>query len=309
MERGPAWLLAALATLVFYAAAAALAWAALLAVWSHRPDPVATVLIIAGVTIAFGYGSYRVGTRVIVESLGAEPLAPERSPELHRRVAHLSDQLGIDPPTVCVARMETPNALALGGRRDGVLVLDVRLFRLLSGPELDGILAHELAHLRARDGLVGTLGATATSTVAGLLGLLLLPAALLAVGVARSLALARGDSPAEMEATAAWAQAAVGSLAVVLLFGLTALLRAYSRRRELAADDTAAELTGNPRALASALSRIRRASTPSGPLAQLYIHGDETGTLTRLLATHPPMDERIERLRQRDSAPRRGRQV
>ncbi|WP_158601418.1 M48 family metallopeptidase [Halosegnis longus] len=195
------------------------------------------------------------------------------------------------------------------GRRDGVLVLDVRLFRLLSGPELDGILAHELAHLRARDGLVGTLGATATSTVAGLLGLLLLPAALLAVGVARSLAIARGDSPAEMEATAAWAQAAVGSLAVVLLFGLTALLRAYSRRRELAADDTAAELTGNPRALASALSRIRRASTPSGPLAQLYIHGDETGTLTRLLATHPPMDERIERLRQRDSAPRRGRQV
>ncbi|KAB7515703.1 M48 family metalloprotease [Halosegnis rubeus] len=309
MERGPVWLFAALATLVFYAAAAALAWAALAVVWSHRPDPVATVLVVAGVTIAFGYGSYRFGTRAIVESLGAEPLAPQCSPELHRRVAHLSNRLDIEPPTVCVARMEMPNALALGGRRDGVLVLDVRLFRLLSGPELEGILAHELAHLRARDGLVGTLGATATSTVARLLGLLLLPAALLAVGVARSLALARGDSPAEMEATTAWAQAAVGSLAVVLLFGLTALLRAYSRRRELAADDTAVELTGNPRALASALATIRRASTPSGPLAQLYIHGDETGTLTRLLATHPPMDERIERLRRRDSDPRRGRQV
>lgn len=309
MERGPVWLFAAVATLVFYAAAAALAWAALVAVWSHRPDPVATVLIVAGVTVAFGYGSYRVGTRVIVESLGAKPLVPERSPELHRRVTQLSDRLGIEPPTVCVARMDAPNALALGGRRDGVLVLDVRLFRLLSGPELEGILAHELAHLRARDGLVGTLGATATSTVAGLLGLLLLPAALLAVGVARSFALARGDSPAEMEATVAWAEAAVGSLAVVLLFGLTALLRAYSRRREFAADDTAVALTGNPRALASALATIRQASTPSGPLAQLYIHGDEEGTLTRLLATHPPMDERIARLRRRDSEPRRGRQV
>jgi heat shock protein HtpX len=146
---------------------------------------------------------------------------------------------------------------------------------------------------------VSTLGATLVSTVAGLLGLALLPAMLLAVGTARGLALVRGRSGADVQRATVRARRAVGGLAVVLLFALTLALRAYSRRRELAADDTAAELTDDPRALASALSRIGQAAAATGPLSSLYIHGDEQGTLTRLLATHPPMAERIERLERR----------
>lgn len=192
--------------------------------------------------------------------------------------------------------MRSPNALALGGPRDGDLVLDASLFRLLSARELDAIVAHELAHLRSRDGLVQTIGASTVQTVAGLLLLALLPLTLLVAGTARALAYLRGDSHDRIRTTTARARAAVTGLAVLLLFAFTLALRAHSRRREIAADDRAAAVTGDPEALAAALRKIDRATAPSGPFSSLYIHGDEEGTLTRLLATHPPMEARIERL-------------
>lgn len=290
---------AGLATVVFYAAAALVVWQALLAVWRQRPDPVTTVFVVLGVAVAFGYASYTLGQAAVLRTLGAEEIPPERAPELYRRLDELSADLDIARPTLCVARMEAPNALALGGPSDGVVVLDAGLFRLLSAREVDGILAHELAHVRNRDGLVTTLGASLVSTVAGLLGLVFLPAMLLAAGAARGLALVRGGSPDDIREATTRARVAAGGLAVVLLFALTLALRAHSRRRELAADDTAVALTGDPRALAAALSKIERAAAASGPLSSLYIHGDERGTLTRLLATHPPMEARVERLRER----------
>ncbi|MFB6117316.1 M48 family metallopeptidase [Halosegnis sp.] len=305
MRRPAARLLAVVAgavTLVAYAASAYVVWRGLLFVWRRRPDPLLTVAVVVATTAALGYASYAFGTAGILRSLGADPLSRREMPELYRRLGALSNRLGVDTPTVCVARMEAPNALALGGPSDGVIVLDARLFRLLSARELEAILAHELAHLDARDGLVQTLGATLVSTAAGVVAVVLLPALLLAVGLARAFALARGQDRQMREAATARARAAVGSVAVLLLFGLTVLLRAYSRRRELAADDTAATLTDYPAALASALARIKRATAASGLLSSLYIHGDEEGTLTRLLATHPPMDERIRRLREQAAA-------
>ncbi|MFC7175929.1 M48 family metallopeptidase [Halosegnis marinus] len=303
-----AMVVAGLATVAFYAAGAWLAWRGLLFLWRQRPDPVTTAVVVLAVTVAFGYVSYALGQAAVLRTLGAEEVSPARAPELYRRLDELSVDLGIDRPTLCVARMEAPNALALGGPSDGVVVLDASLFRLLSAREVDGILAHELAHVKARDGLVSTLGASLVSTVAGLLGLVFLPAMLLAAGAARGLALVRGESYEAVRTATVRARVAVGSLAVVLLFALTLVLRAYSRRRELAADDTAVELTGDPAALAAALSKIERAAAASGPLSSLYIHGDERGTLTRLLATHPPMEARVERLRERaDRA--RGRRI
>lgn len=314
MKRPPAlrlaMVLAGLATLVFYAAGAYLAWHGLLFLWRQRPDPVTTALVVVGVTVAFGYASYQFGTAAVLRSLDAEELAERRAPELYRRVDALASELGIQRPTLCVARMEAPNALALGGPSDGVVVLDASLFRLLSAREIDALVAHELAHVESRDGLVSTLGATLVSTVAGLFGLVLLPVLLLAVGTARALALVSGGSYADVRAATDRARLLVNSLAVVALFVLTVLLRAYSRRRELAADDTAVELTGDPAALASALSKIQRAAAAHGPLSSLYVHGDAEGTLTRLLATHPPMERRIERLRERAERPRRrGRRI
>jgi heat shock protein HtpX len=266
-------------------------------VWQNRPDPLVVVAVVGATALLTGYTSYRLGTAHLLAVLDVEELSRERAPGLHRRVAELADATGIDPPDVAVSRLGVPNALALGGRRGGVVVLDASLFAVLSAAELEAVFAHELAHLAARDTLVKTLGYAVVDTVGGLLAVVLVPAVVVAGGISRAVAHISGGTPADADRTAARGRAAVGSLAVVLLFALTLVLRAHSRRREYAADKRAAAMTGRPLALARALERISRESTPSGPLARFYIHGDDEGTLSRLFATHPPMDDRIERLR------------
>lgn len=286
------------AILLLYGAATVATYRVLLQLWRARPDPTTTLLAgLIGVHV-FGYVSYLLGTAQILRAVDAEPIPRARAPELYRLVEGLAGDVGIDPPQILVAYMDAPNALALGGPRDGEVILDARLFRVLSAQELRGILAHELAHLERRDGLIQTLGYALVQTVAGLLFLALLPLIMLASGAARGVGYLRGKSPADIRRASTVARTAVTALAVVLLFVFTIVLRAYARRRELA-DDRAVELTGDPGALASALATIQRAATPSGPLSSLYIHGDEEGTLTRLLAIHPPMQDRVERLRDR----------
>lgn len=269
-----------------------------LLVWRNRPDPVVLAAVVLGTALLTGYLSYRLGTVHLVAALDAEVLSRERAPGLYRRVSELATAAGVDAPRIAVTRLGFPNALALDGGTGGIVVLDASLFNLLSGPEIEAVVAHELAHLAARDTLVKTLGYAVVDTLGGLLSLLLLPVVLVAGGLARALAHIRGNTPADAARTASRVRAAVGSLVVVLLFALTLVLRAHSRRREYVADERAAELTGRPLALARALDRIRRASTPTGPLTRFYIHGDEEGRLSRLFATHPPMDDRIERLRE-----------
>jgi heat shock protein HtpX len=286
--------------LVLYATAAFVVYRGLLYVWAQRPDPATTVAVVLGLALALGYASYRGGLVALRRDLDPTEIPRARAPALYDRVAAMAEEMGLESPTLAVGRMGAPNALALGGPRDGLVVIDPSLFRLLNGPELETILAHELAHLENRDGLVKTLGSSVVRTVTGLVTLALLPVIILAVGVARALAYLRGDSPREITVAASRAHAYATSGAVVVLFAFTLALRAYSRRRELAADDRAVAVTGRPVALASALARIDRAARPpAGLLSDLVIHGDEEGTLTRLLATHPPMEARIERLVER----------
>ncbi|WP_267640306.1 M48 family metalloprotease [Haloarchaeobius amylolyticus] len=265
--------------------------------WASRPDPVLFVAAMLASALLFGYASYRGGTARILRSLDAVDLPRERAPQLHARVDRLSEQLDVERPQLLVARMHAPNALALGGRKRGVVVLDASLFRILSLDELETIVAHELAHLESRDSLVQTLGFSVAQTVSGFVFLLLLPVGLLVAGFRRSLRWIRGERPRPFGEHLRRTHAQVASAVVVVMLVLTLALRAHSRRREIAADDRAVELTGSPMTLARALARIQRASEPPGGLlSSLYIHGSEEGTLTRLLATHPPMQERIERL-------------
>jgi heat shock protein HtpX len=289
--------------LVLYATAAFVVYRGLLYVWAQRPDPVTTVAVVLGLTVALGYASYRGGVASLRRQLDARELPRHRAPELHRRVAAMAAELDIEPPTLAVGRLGQPNALALGGPRDGIVVVDPGLFRLLDADELETILAHELAHLETRDALVKTLGSSLVRTVTGLVVLAILPVVILVMGVARGAAYLRGESPRDIAEATARARTYATAGVVVLLFGFTLALRAYSRRRELAADDRAVELTGRPVALARALARIDRAARPPGGLlSDLVVHGDEEGTLTRLLATHPPMEDRIGRLVERAEA-------
>lgn len=289
--------IAGVVVFLLYAAGAWLVYRGLLYVWARRPDPTTTALAVLGLTLAFGYASYRGGLVALRQELDAAVVPRERAPGLYRRVEAMADEMGIDPPTLSVARMGQPNALALGGPRDGDVVLDVGLFRLLTDAELEAIIAHELAHLETRDGLVKTLGSSLVRTVTGLVLIAVLPVVILATGVGRGLAYLRGASPGGIAEQTAIARSYAVSGVVVVLFVFTLALRAYSRRRELAADDRAAAITGQPVALARALAKIDRAAGPAeGLLSNLVIHGDEEGTLTRLLASHPPMDDRIRRL-------------
>jgi heat shock protein HtpX len=109
-----------------------------------RTELLTTALLVVGLTLAFGYLSYRFGTARLLEALDARALPPERSPALYDRLDELADRMGVETPTVAVARMEMRNALAVGGGRDEVIGLEGRLFRLLDGP------SKGLAWLRGR---------------------------------------------------------------------------------------------------------------------------------------------------------------
>jgi len=265
-------------------------------------DPPSTWFLVAALlasALAVGYLSYRAGPSRILGALDAQHVPRAAAPNLHRRLDAICDRMGVDRPSVYVATLEAPNALAVGGRGGGVVVLDHRLTNLLRPEELDAILAHELAHIEGYDGLVQTLATSVLQSVAVLTVLALLPIGLAAAVVSRVITVLAGDRPEPLGVHLARTHYRVGQFVVVALLAFTLALRAHSRRRELAADDRAVDVTGDPLALARALRRIQRASDPyRGLWSSLFVHGEEDGQLTRLLATHPPMDDRIERLRE-----------
>ncbi|WP_202613899.1 M48 family metallopeptidase [Halostella pelagica] len=265
-----------------------------------RPDPWVLVGGMVGSALVFGYTSYRAGAKRIVSGLGAVELPRSRAPWLYRRLDRLSAEMDAGNPSIYVAALPAPNALAVGAG-EGVVVLDRDLFRILDGDEMEAILAHELAHLETRDALLQTLGSSLVQTVSGVLFVLLLPAGLVVAGVQRATAWLLGRRPDPFDRHLVRIHLRVAQFVLVFLLALTLTLRAHSRRRELAADDRAVAVTGDPLALARALTRIQRASRPRhGPLSSLYIYGqEEEDALARLLATHPPMDDRIERMVER----------
>ena len=292
--------------LFVYLGAAYLVYLLLSAVVARGFDLAATAGLLIALTLAFGLLSYRFGASQVLDGVGAVPLSRERAPGVHRLIDDLCARMSLDRPAVAVADLGEPNAFALGGAGDGVLVFDIALFRLLDRDELAAIVAHELAHLQSRDGLVQTLAFSAVNTLVGVVVLFLTPVLLLAAGLARASAWI-GGRPASWSTTLfGRAYQLVGRAVALALLGFTLVVRAHSRRREYAADDRAVAVTGDPIALARALRRIQRATEPGwGLLSTLYVHSEEEGLLSRLLSTHPPMDDRIARLVERAERSRR----
>jgi len=288
-----------LGTLVTYLLLGVVVYRVLLVLWAERPSPAVVVTTVVGSALLVGTVSYWTGTSRLKRSLDAVELPRSRAPALYRRFDRLVAGMRAGEPSLLVARLPVPNAFAVGGP-NGAIVVDRRLFALLSGDEMETLLAHELAHFERRDALVQTLGYSLTQSIVGLVGIALFPVVVLTGGIARAVALLRGEPES-------WSQSWLGrthrgALGAVALagFAVTLLVLSYSRRREWAADDRAASVTGKPLALARALRKIERASTPDlGPLTPLYVHGTEESTLSRLLSTHPPMADRIARLEQR----------
>lgn len=277
----------------------------LFALWlvANPPDPGLVLLAIAIGVLGAGVIGYRLGTMQLLASLESHPLPRGRAPELHRRLDRLVDGMALTRPALMVANLGAANALSIGGPRTGAIVVDRRLIRLLTVDELEAILAHELAHLESHDALINTLALTAVRTLAGLVALAFVPFLLLLAGVERSAGWFAGR-PGYRIGLADLFRATIFLGIALLLSVLTLGFLAYAREREFAADRRAAELTGNPAALARALVKIDRANRPRrGLLRLLYTHEHRHEDEHRLLSTHPPLEERIDRLLDRVDRP------
>ena len=263
-----------------------------------------TLVALVATGLLLGYLSYRVGTARLLAGIDAAPLARRRAPRVHRRLDALASRMGVARPALYVADVGAPNALTVGGG-GATLVVDRRLLGLLTLDELEGILAHELAHVESSDSLIKTMTFSTVRSMVGLVYVLALPAILMLTGVARATAWVGGRPAAWDRTVAGLARRGIELLVLVLFSLLTLAFLAHSRRREFAADARAAAVTGRPLALARALRKIDRASrSPWGVRSPLYVQGEEEGPITELLSTHPPVDERIERLLAMGQLPR-----
>ncbi|MFW6436441.1 MAG: zinc metalloprotease HtpX [Halococcoides sp.] len=227
--------------------------------------------------------------KLALYSMGAKRVDPEEYPDLHDAVTRLSQQADLPKPSVAVADTQTPNAFAAGRSQSSATVcVTTGLLGTLDREELDGVLAHELAHVKNRDVMVMTI-ATFLSSIAFL--------------VVRWGWLFGGGRDRRGGGNGGVIVAIALSLVVWIVSFL--LIRALSRYREYAADRGGAAITGQPSALASALAKIsnRMDRVPKEDLREqsemnaLFVIPIDTSIVGKLFRTHPPTEKRIDRLR------------
>jgi heat shock protein HtpX len=236
------------------------------------------------------FGSYWYSDKLVLRAFGARPVKPGELPMLHRIANNLRVKAGLpETPALFVIPTESLNAFATGRNPShAAIAVTEGILRALDENELEGVLAHELAHVKNRDILTSTIAAT----LAGAIMMLAQMAqwAMIFGGAARDDE--EGGGGLEL-------------LFTMLLAPLAATLiqLAISRGREFAADESGARYVGNPLALASALEKLERANErmplPASPAtAHLFIVNPLRGArLARLFSTHPPTTERVRRLR------------
>jgi heat shock protein HtpX len=248
-----------------------------------------SIILVAALFGVFSLGQFLYSDKLALRSLGASEVDPSEYPGLHRAVERLSQQANLPKPTVAVAESKTPNAFATGRSQDSATVcVTTGLLERLSDEELEGVLAHELAHVKNRDVIVMTI-ASFLSTIAFLV-------------VRWGWLFSGGDSGNRGGGVGIFGAILVSLVVWVVSF---LLIRALSRYREYAADRGAAVITGNPAALASALESIDSdmQATPSEDLRSeaemnaFFIIPIDKGFVGRIASTHPSTEKRIEKLR------------
>ncbi len=249
------------------------------------------VIIAFGLALVMNVGSYWYSDKIVLSMYHARELAPEEAPYLHDIVAELARNAGVPKPRVCVIPEEAPNAFATGRDPEhAVVAVTEGILRLLSPEELRGVVAHEMGHVVNRDILIQTVAGVMASAIVTL------------ANIFQFTAIFGGGRDGEGGGNP------IGALALALLAPMAAGLiqMAISRSREFLADETGARLCGQPLALAGALAKLGAASgrTPlrSGnpSTAEMFIVAPlfgRDGSVAKLFSTHPPLEERIERLR------------
>jgi heat shock protein HtpX len=249
------------------------------------------VLVIAGGMLFF---QWWFSDTMALGAMRARVLEPEEAPELHALVDRLCAMADMPKPRVAVADTDIPNAFATGRSPSrSVVCVTTGLLRRLEVDELEGVLSHELSHVAHRDVTVMTVASFA-GVIAGLLTRMWMWGGL-----------SRGRDRDQNTALVFLAVMLVSVLVYVVSFLLT---RALSRYRELSADRAGALLTGNPSALASALTKVSgdMAAIPDRDLRQAEAVSafafaptlTSEFSLSRLFQTHPPLEKRLEQLAQ-----------
>jgi heat shock protein HtpX len=226
--------------------------------------------------------------KIALSAMGAKQVSPEEAPGLHAMIERLCIQADLPKPKIAVADTPMPNAFALGrSQKSATVCATTGIMRVLSPSELEGVMAHELSHVKHRDVLIMTIA----SFFASLAAIMLQFGFFFGGG-------GDDDNPSILVVLL------VSFLVYILSFFLMMTL---SRYREFAADRGAAIVTGRPSALASALVKISGAmqTVPTNDLREaerlnafFIVPASVKGSLQNLFSTHPPMEKRIERLQQ-----------
>ena len=234
--------------------------------------------------------SYFFSDKIALAMYRAQPISRDDLPRVYNIVERLSQKVGLPIPKVYLIPTDSPNAFATGRNPNHASVAVTQgILGLLNDDELEGVIAHELGHVRNRDILISSIAATLAGAITFL-------ANIAKWGMIFG---GRGSDRDDREG------GGIAAIAMIFLAPLAAMLiqLAVSRSREYGADDTGAHWTGNPYALASALAKIeaysRRAPLVASPsTAHLFIIQPFLGGMSfgNLFSTHPPTAKRIERL-------------
>jgi len=239
-------------------------------------------------SLAMNFGSYWFSDKIVLTMYRAREVNREEYPRLHAIVERLAQRASLPKPKIYVMNNPTPNAFATGRNpRHAAVAVTTGIMEMLDEEELEGVLSHELTHIKHRDILIGTIAATLVGTI---------------TFIARMAGWAmifggRDDEDGN----------GIANLILIILAPVIALLLqlAVSRSREFAADAGGAEISGKPLALASALEKLEYANKRipmrnAGPSsAHMFIVNPlRAGTIAKLFSTHPPTEERIFRLRE-----------
>jgi heat shock protein HtpX len=248
-----------------------------------------------GMMIAFilalvmNFGTYWFSDKIVLSMYKARELQRSDNPQLFQMTEEMCQRAGLPMPRLYLMPSDQPNAFATG--RDpahGAVAVTEGIVRTLSSDELRGVVAHELAHIKHRDILIGTVAAT----IAGAISMLAHMAQWAMIfGGGRGSDDRGGGNP-------------IAAIAMIILAPVAAMLiqMAISRSREFLADSGGAEMAGNPLSLANALRKLDASSkrvpmNASPATAHMFIVSPLSGGgLTKLFSTHPPMEERIARL-------------
>ena len=246
-----------------------------------------TFFLIAMVMNFFGYFY---SDKIAIKMTRSYPVSEAEAPDLYAIVGRLSQRAGIPMPKLFVTPSDQPNAFATGRNPEHAAVAVTEgIMRILNRSEVEGVLAHELAHVKNRDVLVGTIAAALAGAIT-MMANVFQWAAIFGMG--------RGDDDEE-------GGSMIGGLAMAFIAPIAAMIiqMAISRSREYMADATGAQIAGSTEGLSNALLKLESAAhripMQVNPAAShLFIVNPLSGaSLMKLFSTHPPIEERVARLR------------